>query len=400
MFATNAGEKLSVRGVYRSTDDGDTWTDSSEGLVPKKRHYYTAIVFSPGFAQDRTVWLTGHKTGLQVSEPYGGMWESTDGGKTWTELDYKGFPYREMTTRVSQDIIGLVVSPKVAQDGLMVAAAAGEGIYQSKDRGRNWELLNPVKDVLGVYAPPTFPDEPLLALATTGQQVMVSTDGGKTFVSSGKGLPEDMRAVRGVAFSENFARDRKMFCYGQAGVFASEDAGASWKQIAAPEGTASVSAMAAIGDFQTYGAIAFGTDDARVYLSEDMGKSFTSLNSESLLSYGIDTIAFPPDYKTDPMIYTSSQDGVYRYALAKSGKAQAIAQAAAAGVDATRVARATTVAGLEFVPEKSDRVETGCVAYLFAPALPLAVLAGRRLWRRPDHSSADAGQDRACRKDR
>ena len=384
LIATNAGERLSVRGVYRSTDDGDTWEDSSEGLTPKKRHYYMTISFSPTFAQDQTIWLTGQKTSLDPDEAYGGMWESTDGGRSWTEIAIKGFPYREMTRRVSQTIIGMVVSPKIAEDGTMIAAAAGEGVYISKDRGRNWELLSPVKDVYNIYAAPTFPDEPFLALATTGQQVMISTDGGKTFVSSGKGLPEGMREVRGVAFSQNFARDRRMFCFGLSGLFASEDAGASWKQIAVPEGSASITAMAVTGDFETYGCIAYGTDDGRVYLSEDMGKTFNSLNAESLLNYGVDTIAFPPDYKTNPMIYVSSQDGIFRYGIPKSASAQATARAEAMNVEATRVARETAVAGLKFVPEKSDRVETGCIAYFLAPALPLLILGGRRLWCGPE----------------
>ena len=394
LLATNAGEKLSVRGVYRSTDDGDTWADSSEGLIPKKRHYYMTISFSSDFAQDQTIWLTGQKTGLEPGEAYGGLFESTDGGKTWTELDIKGFPYREMTTRVSQTIIGMAISSRIAQDGIMVAAAAGEGVYGSKDKGRNWELLDPVKDVFGVYAPPNFPDEPFLALATTGQQVMISTDGGKTFVSSGKGLPEGMRGVRGVGFSQNFAKDRRMFCYGLPGLFASEDAGATWKQIAAPEGSASITGMAVIGDFETYGSIAFSTDDSKVYLSDDMGKTFTSLNAESLLNYGVDTIAFPPDYASNPQVYVSSQDGIFRYAAPKSGGAQATAEAEAADMEATRVARATTVAGYKFVPEKSDRVETGCIAYLFAPALPLLVLTGRRLWRESSDQAKGTSQDR------
>ena len=394
LLGTNAGEKLSVRGVYRSADDGDTWADSSEGLIPKKRHYYMTISFSPDFAQDQTVWLTGQKTGLEAGEGYGGMFESTDGGKTWTELAIKGFPYREMTTRVSQTIIGMAISSKITQDGIMVAAAAGEGVYGSKDKGRNWELLNPVKDVFGVYAPPSFADEPFLALATTGQQVMISTDGGKTFVSSGKGLPEGMRGVRGVAFSQNFAKDHRMFCYGLPGVFASEDAGASWRQIAAPEGSASITAMTAVGDFETYGSIAFSTDDSKVYLSDDMGKTFQSLNAESLLNYGVDTITFPPDYVSNPQLYVSSQDGIFRYAAPRSGGAQATAEAEAVNVDATRVARATTVAGLKFVPEKSDRVETGCIAYLFAPALPLLVLTGRRLRPRSEDQTRSTSQDR------
>lgn len=373
-LATSAVEKMSLRGVYLSTDRGDTWTNRSEGLNPKKRYWYTVLAFSPTFADDSTVWLFGHKTGLAVKEAYGGFWESTDKGATWTEIDYKGFPYREMTTRVSQDIIGVVISPKIAEDGLMIAAAGGEGVYISRDKGRNWELLNPVKDVTDIFAPPTFPDEPFLALATTGSQVMVSTDGGKTFETRGNGLPENMTSVRKVVFSQNFAQDRKMFSYGTEGVFTSDDAGMTWKTLATPEKNISIEAMAVVGDFAEYGSIAYGTDDAKVYLSDDMGQTFTSTGAETLISAKIDTIEFTPDYKTSRQLFVSSADGIFRYGPVQDAGAGANAQVVAAAVDATRVARATAVAGLEFVPQQSNRVETGCIAFAPFPVMALGLV--------------------------
>jgi hypothetical protein len=141
----------------------------------------------------------------------------------------------------------------------------------------------------------------------------------------------------------------------------------TWKTIATPPGNASIESMGVTGDFVEYGAIAYGTDDAMIFLSDDMGQTFASIDAESLMGYKIDTIAFAPDYKTSRQLFTSSQDGIFRFGPPVDAAAQAAAQADAAAVDATRVARSTTVAGLEFVPEQSDRVETGCLAY--TPAL-------------------------------
>ena len=371
LVGTDASEKQSVRGIYRSTDQGETWEDSSEGLIPKKRHYYSAFEFSPSFGQDQTIWLFGHKTGLGRQEAFGGFWESIDGGSTWVEVDYQGFPFRELTQRVSQDIIGVVISPNIAEDGTMVAAVGGEGVYITRDKGRNWELLNPVKDVFNIFAPPSFPDEPFLALATTGSQVMISTDGGETFVSSGEGLPESMNAVRKIAFSDNFANDRKMFCFGGAGFFVSEDAGQSWQPLALADELATINALDVIGDFVEYGSIVYGTDEAQVFLSDDMGQTFVSLESESLLNYGVATVAFPPDYQVSRQIFISSQDGMFRYGPAKDQAAEEAAQAHIEQVEATRVARATAQAGMEFVPEESDRVEVGCIAYFILPVVTI-----------------------------
>lgn len=372
-FATSAVEKMTVRGVYQSADRGTTWKMTSDGLIPKKRHYYTVLVPSPDFTKDKTLWLFGKKTALETNEPFGAFWESTDGGLNWTEIQMKGFPYRELTTRVSQDVIGLVISPHINQDGIMVAAVGGEGVYISKDKGRNWELLNAIKDVTNIYAPPSFPEEPFLALATSGNQVMISTDGGKTFETRGNGLPDSMKEVGGIAFSSNFAKDRKMFCFGSAGVFAFDDAGQTWKTLAVSETTVSFTAMAVSGDFVDYGAIAYGTDDNKIYLSDDMGKTFQSVGSETLMNYKVDTLAFAPDYKTTRQLFASSQDGIFRYGPALNQAALSTSQANASDVEGTRVARSTAASGLKFVPKQSNRVETGCFAYTVAPIAMLLV---------------------------
>ena len=382
LVATAASQKQSLRGIYRSNDLGDTWSDSSEGLLPKKRHYYAALAFSPDYAEDRTAWLFGHKTGLGRTEAFGGFWESTDGGATWAEVDYQGFPFRQLTQRVSQDIIGVVVSPHISEDGLMVAAAGGEGIYVTQDKGRNWDLLSPVKDVLNIYAPPTFPEEPFLALATSGNKVMISTDGGEAFAPSNEGLPEGMSAVRGIAFSQNFFEDRTMFCFGAQGVFVSEDAGQNWRTLVAAGESVSIMAMDVIGDFDTFGAIVYGDDANMVHLSVDMGQTFETIGAEDLLSYRVETVAFAPDYVTSRQLFFGGQDGLFRHGPAANVAAGETAVAEIDQVNATREARATAVSELEFVPQQSDRVETGCIAYTFAPTVFLLAVVGRRtrLW--------------------
>lgn len=262
----------------------------------------------------------------------------------------------------------------------MIAAAGGEGVYITKDRGLNWEMVNPAKDALSIYVPSNWPEEPFVALATTGSKIMISEDGGTTFESRSEGLPADMTAVRGVVFSDNFAKDRTMVCFGANGVFISRNAGGNWESLAEADQSVTITSMDAVGDFTEYGSIAYGTDRSQVYLSDDMGQTFQSLDSESLLQYPVDTIAFPPDYAVSRQLFISSHDGMFVYGPGKGPGAAATARAIASDVDATRVARATAAAGVEFVPETSDRVETGCIAYSIAPTLFILVLLGRRMY--------------------
>ena len=377
-LATSPVEKLSLRGVYQSTDRGTTWAAASEGLDPKKRHYYTTLISSPNFTQDQTLWLFGNKAALETNEPFGGFWESTDAGATWHEILMKGFPYRELTTRVSQNVLGAVVSPHIAQDGLMLAAAGGEGIFVSQDKGRNWVALDAVTDVSGIYAPPTFPDENFLVLATSGSQVMVSTDGGKTFETRSSGIPPDMLTIHGVAFSANFATDRKMFCFGSGGVYESDDAAQTWKTLAVPDTSVSFTAMDVIGDFSEFGAIVYGTDDNKTYLSDDMGKTFQSIGSETVMNYRLDTLAFAPDYQQTHQLFASSQDGIYRYGPGLNLAAVETSQANVVGVEGTRQARSTAASEFVFVPSQSGRQETGCITYMIAP-LSIVLACGLRM---------------------
>ena len=325
-----------------------------------------------------TLWLFGNKSGLEVNEPFGGFWESTDAGASWHEILMTGFPYRELTTRVSQSVLGAVVSPHIAQDGLMLAAAGGEGIFLSNDKGHNWIALDAVTDVSGIFAPPTFPDESFLVLATSGSQVIVSTDGGQTFETLSNEIPPDVLTIRGVAFSANFAKDRKMFCFGSGGLYESDDAGQTWKTLAVPDTSVSFTAMDVIGDFGEFGAIVYGTDDHKTYLSEDMGKTFQSIGSETVMNYEIDTLAFAPDYQQTHQLFVSGQDGIYRYGPGLDIAAVETSRAHVAEVEGTRQARSTAAAEFVFVPSQSDRQETGCIAYMIAP-LSIVLAYGLRM---------------------
>jgi photosystem II stability/assembly factor-like uncharacterized protein len=125
------------RGVYRSTDGGDTWTpvlqiDENTGVTDLELDPANPdVVYAAAYQRRRHVW------GFLGGGPGSGLWKSVDNGKTWRQLK-TGLP--------SGDIgkIGLAVTP--ADPSLVYATIeAGEeerGFYRSRDRGESWEKRN------------------------------------------------------------------------------------------------------------------------------------------------------------------------------------------------------------------------------------------------------------------
>ena len=125
------------RGVYRSTDGGDSWTlvlgiDENTGV--------TDIEFAPGdpnvvyaaaYERRRKIW--GHLAG----GPNSGIYKSTDGGENWRRIS-AGLPTGDVGK------IGLAVTPANPEVvyATMEAGDDERGFYRSLDKGEGWEKRN------------------------------------------------------------------------------------------------------------------------------------------------------------------------------------------------------------------------------------------------------------------
>src|SRR5580700_4243469 len=180
----------SERGVFRSTDGGETWQkilykDDDIGAAdlafdPKNPQ----IIYTDLWSSRRPPWTTGNP----LEGHSGGLFKSTDGGETWHPLT-KGLP----TNAQGLGRIGFGISPSSPNRIYALVDAAPEvgGLYRSDDAGESWQRVNHEERIWGrgsdfawVRVSPENPDIIYICNTSTYR----SSDGGVNFTAI-KGAP-------------------------------------------------------------------------------------------------------------------------------------------------------------------------------------------------------------------
>ncbi len=178
-------------GLFRSVDGGMTWMAASLAGSDAMN------LAQPG---GRTVWAAGHDV----------LSRSADGGATWQEVRPSGLP--------SLDVHGFAVDPR--NPARLLAAIAGEGLFQSTDGGTSFTLVSRQVGP-GVMALAILPSGRVLAGDMATGTLVASSDGGRTWT------PGVRASVMGLAV--NPADPKRVLASGP-GVLLSTDGGAGWRQ--------------------------------------------------------------------------------------------------------------------------------------------------------------------------
>lgn len=132
------GAPSEERGVFKSTDGGDTWRrvlyrDDETGAID------IAIDRNNPDVMYASLWEAYRKEYTMSSGgPGSGMFKSTDGGETWTEITRNpGMPPEGVVGR-----IGLAVSSANSNRVYALFENDNGGLFRSDDAGATWELVN------------------------------------------------------------------------------------------------------------------------------------------------------------------------------------------------------------------------------------------------------------------
>ena len=168
------------RGLFRSTDGGDTWerilfrdvrTGAVDIAIDRNNPDVIYVALWEAFRKEYTMSSGG---------PGSGMFKSTDGGDTWTEITRNpGMPESGVVGK-----IGLAVSSANSGRVYALFEHADGGLFRSDDGGDTWELINDERRIrqrafyyTHVFADHHDPD----VVYVQNTSFFRSTDGGETY---------------------------------------------------------------------------------------------------------------------------------------------------------------------------------------------------------------------------
>jgi photosystem II stability/assembly factor-like uncharacterized protein len=289
-----AGSEWHGAAVWRSKDVGETWEWSGEGLKREEGEFPITKVASVTAAHGRL--LAG------VGTP--GIFESNDGGVTWTHLsDLETEPAHEVFKDPKNSPpgqLGLIATvPHPDDPKRFFANVQGVGVWETEDDGKSWTPRNnglraawPLEDPAWGYCVHKLLRSPVdvdRLFEMTHVGAYVSDDGGKSFTEITEGLPSDFgfaAAVhphdRDTAFMIPLDPEHGRYMHdGQAAVWKTSDAGSSWEKLTSglPENGAYLGVLREGMHMDTLDTpgVYFGTSTGQVFASPDEGRSWSMI---------------------------------------------------------------------------------------------------------------------------
>jgi photosystem II stability/assembly factor-like uncharacterized protein len=228
-------------GVWRTRDAGSTWECISDG-------YFGGSIGAVAVSESdpNVIYVGEGEQTLRGNVSSGkGVWRSTDAGESWQFL---GLRESEHISRIrihpsNPDIV------YVAAIGNLWKPNTMRGVYKSIDGGKNWQRVLYVSDKAGAGDLVLDPNNPRIMYAATWQmkrngyrmdsggpdsKIFKSTDSGETWteLTNNPGLPKSTIGIVGLAVSP--ANSNRIWAAIEAedgGIFRTDDAGKTWHRV-------------------------------------------------------------------------------------------------------------------------------------------------------------------------
>lgn len=229
-------------GLWRTVNNGTTWEPLFDNEAVSSIGDVEIVQSNPD-----VIWVgTGEPNNRQSSSWGDGVYKSTDGGKTWTNVGLKDAHH-----------IGRIVIDQKNPDTVYVAALGHlwgankeRGLYKTNDGGKTWTLSKFINEDTGFTDLAIDPEDSNTLYAAAyqrrrtpfgfqgggpGSGLYKTTDGGASWTRLSEGLPSGDAGRIGI---DIYRKDPKVVYVTyehatESGVYRSDDKGATWKKMSA-----------------------------------------------------------------------------------------------------------------------------------------------------------------------
>ncbi|MEE4154705.1 MAG: glycosyl hydrolase [Erythrobacter sp.] len=227
-------------GLWETTDAGVSW----KPLFDTQGSYALGVVeIAP--SDNKTIWVGTGENNAQRSVGFGdGVYKSTDGGKSWTNMGLKASGHISQIWINPEDADHVLV----AAQGPLWSDGGDRGLYKTTDGGATWERILNIDAYTGINEFVVHPDDHDQIIASSyqrrrhvwvlinggpGSGIHRTSDGGKSWAKVSAGLPSEEMGRIGLAMAPSAPNTVYAIIEGQPdeqGLYRTGDFGQNWEK--------------------------------------------------------------------------------------------------------------------------------------------------------------------------